>query len=55
MIQKSFDAIDRKDIDVLIDDSVHESKTLEYKETLPGNAGVAWASRPRIHDEGFSL
>jgi hypothetical protein len=36
MIQKHFDAIDKSDIDALIADQVPESKTIEYKQTLPG-------------------
>lgn len=36
MIQKNFDEITKADIDFLIDNKIGESKTLEYKETLPG-------------------
>ena len=38
MIQKNFDAVDKQDIDALIDDIVLESKTIDYKEKLPGNS-----------------
>lgn len=37
MIQKTFDEIDKNDIDNLITNKVSESKTLEYKEELPGS------------------
>jgi hypothetical protein len=37
MIQKSFAAISKQDVDALITDRVRESKTLEYKQELPGN------------------
>lgn len=36
MIQKDFDSIDASDIDALVENGVYESKTLEYKEKLPG-------------------
>lgn len=36
MIQRDFDAITKADIDFLIDERVNESRTLEYKQTLPG-------------------
>ncbi len=35
MIPKTFDDIDKSDIDALIENSVNESKTLEYKRKLP--------------------
>jgi len=35
MIPKDFDQIDSADIQALLDDSVNESKTLEYKRDLP--------------------
>lgn len=35
MIQKKFDDIDKSDIELLIENSVPESKTLEYKQELP--------------------
>jgi len=38
MIQKHFDAIDKVDIDMLIANAVNESKTLEYKQKLPGDS-----------------
>lgn len=38
MIQKPFAAISRQDVDALVTDRVRESKTLEYKQELPGNA-----------------
>jgi len=38
VIPKSFDSIDKHDIDTLIADHVCESKTLEYKQELPGNS-----------------
>ena len=37
MIQKNFDDITKADIDFLIDNKISESKTLEYKEKLPGS------------------
>ena len=48
MIQKSFDAIDKSDIDVLITNGVNESKTLEYKQELPGNYNT-----PQKLDQGL--
>jgi len=36
VIQKTFDALGKPDVDALIADSVGESKTLEYKQELPG-------------------
>lgn len=36
MMQKSFDEISKADIDFLIQNKIAESKTLEYKEMLPG-------------------
>lgn len=38
MIQNVFDAIDKHDIDLLIENNVAEFKTLEYKEILPGGS-----------------
>ena len=38
MIQKAFDSIEKADIDSLVVDAVNESKTLEYKQQLPGNS-----------------
>ena len=38
MIQKQIDAITKSDIDALIANNVNESKTLEYKQKLPGNS-----------------
>jgi len=38
MIYKNFDAIEKADIDELIENKVNESKTLEYKQQLPGMA-----------------
>lgn len=38
MIRRAFDAIAKQDIDTLIADRVRESKTLEFKEELPGGA-----------------
>ena len=38
MIQKRFDNIGKADIDLLISDQVPESKTLEYKQKLPGGS-----------------
>jgi hypothetical protein len=38
MIQKNFDAITKADIDSLIANEVNESKTIEYKQTLPGKS-----------------
>ncbi|MCK5563771.1 MAG: ATP-binding protein [Planctomycetes bacterium] len=37
MIQKSFDDINKADIDLLIDEKTSEFKTLEYKEKLPSS------------------
>ncbi len=38
MIQKSFDSIAKEDIEALIENGVLESKTLEYKQELPGGS-----------------
>jgi len=38
MIQKQFDHIKKDDIEALITDKVLESKSLEYKQGLPGNS-----------------
>ena len=38
MIQKALDFIATTDIDALITNAVAESKSLEYKELLPGNS-----------------
>jgi len=38
VIQKSFDAVDKADVDALIANAVSESKTLEYKQRLPGHS-----------------
>lgn len=38
MFNKQFDAIDRNDIENLVANGVPESKTIEYKEQLPGNS-----------------
>lgn len=38
MIQKAFDAIARADIDALVAHQVNESKTLGYKQELPGGS-----------------
>ena len=38
MIQKSFDAIDKPDIEYLVECKAIETKTLEYKECLPGRS-----------------
>ena len=40
MIQKVFDAIQKLDIDALVIDETIESKTLEYKQQLPGLADM---------------
>lgn len=37
MIQKAFDDITKTDIDFLIENKIGKSKTLEYKEKLPGS------------------
>jgi len=37
MIQKTFDDINKADIDFIIENKIRESKTLEYKEKLPGS------------------
>src|SRR4051812_8827149 len=36
MIDRQFDAIQKADIDRLVDNGVPEGRTLEYKESLPG-------------------
>lgn len=36
MIQRQFDAVTKSDIDALVADGIFESKTLEYKQPLPG-------------------
>jgi hypothetical protein len=36
MIQKIFESIQKSDIDALITDEINESKTLKYKQQLPG-------------------
>ena len=36
MIQKSFNAIDKSDIEALISNEVRESRTIDYKKELPG-------------------
>lgn len=38
MIHKQFDLINKSDIDLLIDNGVTESRTIEYKEELPGKS-----------------
>lgn len=38
MIQKPFDSINKTDIDNLIQNQVVESRTIEYKQALPGNS-----------------
>jgi len=38
MIQKNIDEITEKDLQALIDNSVLESKSIEYKQSLPGNS-----------------
>ncbi|MBI4389595.1 MAG: ATP-binding protein [Nitrospinae bacterium] len=38
MIPKPIDRISKEDIDALVENGVAESKTLEYKESLPGNS-----------------
>ncbi len=38
MIRRTLDAIDKAAIDEIVANKVIESKTLEYKETLPGNS-----------------
>jgi len=38
MIQKPFDKIDKSDIETLITNEVRESRTIEYKQELPGNS-----------------
>jgi predicted HTH transcriptional regulator len=38
MIQKQFDQIGREDIESLVANKVKEGRTIEYKESLPGNA-----------------
>lgn len=38
MIQKQFELIDKGDIDALIANGIGESRTLEYKQELPGPA-----------------
>lgn len=38
MIQKNIDEITEEDLQALIDNSVLESKSIEYKQSLPGNS-----------------
>jgi hypothetical protein len=38
MIPRQFDDIEQADIQALVDNQVPEGRTLEYKETLPGNS-----------------
>lgn len=38
MIHKQFDLIEQSDIDALVSNAVPESRTLDYKESLPGNS-----------------
>jgi hypothetical protein len=38
MIKKSLDAISEEDLQAMIDNSVLEGKTIEYKQSLPGNS-----------------
>jgi Putative DNA-binding domain len=38
VIQKAFDATDNHDVEALVADRVRESKTLEYKQELPGSS-----------------
>jgi Schlafen, AlbA_2 len=38
MINRRFDLIEQNDIDALVANEVHESRTIEYKEILPGQS-----------------
>ncbi|MCD6594362.1 ATP-binding protein, partial [bacterium] len=38
MIAKNIDQISEEDLQALIDNSVLEGKTIEYKQSLPGNS-----------------
>src|SRR5690349_6232565 len=38
VIQKPLDTIEKRDIEALVADRVRESKSIEYKQELPGNA-----------------
>ncbi len=38
MINKSFDLIEKADIEALVANEVREGRTLDYKENLPGNS-----------------
>ena len=38
MIEKAFGSIEKKDIDLLVQDGVREGRTLEYKASLPGTS-----------------
>ncbi len=38
VFSKQFDSIVAADLQALVDNSVSETKTLEYKESLPGNS-----------------
>lgn len=38
MINKSFDSVEKSDIDALVANEVREGRTLDYKEKLPGNS-----------------
>jgi predicted HTH transcriptional regulator len=38
VLNKPLEAIEENDLQALVDNQVAESKTIEYKESLPGNA-----------------
>ena len=38
MWEKSIDGIKKSDIELLISNQIQESRTIEYKESLPGNS-----------------
>jgi predicted HTH transcriptional regulator len=38
MINKLFDFVEKTDIDALVADEIREGRTIDYKETIPGNA-----------------
>jgi len=48
MIQQQIDIISKSDINELIANSVNESKTLEYKQELPGNSDKDRFERLRV-------
>ena len=50
MIAKPLEAIEPADIDQLVADKVAESRTLDYKEKLPGQSDSEKKGVPRGHN-----